>query len=197
MSAHITIDEYGLLQSRNEWNRVVRLPEDLSSLITLAVDKMESLDPAIYYPDASKWHWGHSRKRLCRINHAGAIMAGELGVRPHMICDPGDFEEDLEYATYYKARLHAVDAAYRYCDIERGVLLAQGYEDLLWDAFDDGRLYADFRKSLNPDKAAVVSKWRQYADHVDPDALFKGWDQARAANVVMREMAHDLREVGW
>ena len=195
MTAHIAIDEYGVIHPRNEWNCVIRLPDDLSALVGLAVDKMESLNRDIYVPDARVWHWGHRDGRPCRINYSGAVMAAVLGVRPHQIVNPDDLGEEDE--TFYNARLHAIDSVYRLCDIEMGMLLAAGYDEILRDDFDAGGLYAGLRKLFTPERAAVVAKWREYAEYVDADALFKGWDEVETSSVVMREIAHDLRRVGW
>lgn len=207
MSVKTAIDEYGKLRPEREsrGRELIRLPEKLSELLILAAGCMAGLDRKLYFPNWKSWHKGGGEGELCEINFAGAVMATELGAPREWDLAPHAYVSERGYMN----GLNAVEAVASRMDVRDGVLYAAGREEfyLPWDG--KARIYADFDANATPDQAGLVAKWNQRAalSHKNAEKFgewhdcagrgYYGWAQAELVQTALRDVARELKAVGW
>ena len=75
-----------------------QLPDQLSELISQAIDDFFSLDQFVYYPSWCDWHEfvelmveGEDTRDRCVVGLAGAVIANTLGIDQNASVTPRDF----------------------------------------------------------------------------------------------------------
>ena len=206
-------DEYGILRPEYEDSGFfVDLPDRLSDLLILGVKSMESLDRRLYAPDCDVWHAGAGDDGVCCVGYAGAIMAAELGAPRERAIDDGGFDSELGY----RFAFNAVESVACRLDVRDGLLYAAGCEELILladgsldDDADVLAVYERFDNEAAPELAGLVAKWKQrgainrrkaeefgyWYDNVGQG--YFSWPDVERLNVALRELAGELKAIGW
>ena len=163
------------------------LPENLSGLITRALDDMDSLDRGVYVPVAREYHHRRGGVGPTRVCLSGALMAGSLGANACETKTPFSYAAAPEGP---RNAILALDWARQGRIVEALVELSPEYQ-----AAEETYPQAEARieDEMSDDEREVVYRWRG-APPIWSN--FIGWLFYDRFAAMMRQMAAELAAVG-
>ena len=166
-------------------DREARLPDKPSALLELALDGMAAVDRDEFSPDSDIYFAGKGADGLGRLDLVGAVMAKTLGC----VINPPFMAANAVTAN----KLRSVERLVR-GDIVSAVAFIRSEEcyDAMVVPYKEERdaLY----ESLTWPQTKIVDKW----DAIEERSLgYRDWDEYNLAEPLLRDLAVDLRSVGW